>query len=327
LTLLCLVELGPAAQAAPRRREAEPHGIGIQLLEGPVSRKDDPRAKHYVVDHLKPGTTIRRKIQIANRSRERQSIHVYPAAATLAEEEFVFGEGHTGNELTSWFSVDKNQLNLGPGATAVIRLTVVVPPDTSPGERYAVVWASAVRASEPTRSVTLASRVGIRVYLDIGAGGEPASDFTISALTPARSVAGEPSLSATVTNTGGRALDMTGSANLTDGPASQRAGPFPVTKNATLAPGATGTIVVQFPPALPNGPWKVELKLSSGMVHHSVTAGITFPDPGHVGKPGTVLTWVSNPWVITGGLLALGLIVLVPLGLVARRSRRSQPVK
>lgn len=39
-----------------------------------------------------------------------------------------------------------------------------------------------------------------------------------------------------------------------------------MTSTATLAPDATGTVIVQFPRVLPNGPWKVELTLRSGMV-------------------------------------------------------------
>ncbi len=170
----------------------------------------------------------------------------------------------------------------------------------------------------------MVTRTGVRVYLDIGLGGEPHSDFTIGELTPARSTAGDPSLVVVVTNTGGRALDMTGSAELSEGPASQRAGPFAVTSEATLAPDETGTVTLLFPRALPNGPWKVELTLKSGLVSHSVTALITFPDPGKAGEPGTIMTWLSSPWIIASGSLLICLVLFGALFLLTRRHRRSR---
>ena len=312
--------LGPAAHAAPRRREAGSSGIGIQLLEGPASKKDDPRASRYIVDHLHPGTSIRRKIQVWNNSGERNRIDVYSGSATLAQEAFVFGEGSAGNELTSWFSFDKDRLDLAPGDKAVVEVTIAVPPTASIGERYGLVWASVVPPSKAAKGVTLATRVGVRVYLDIGKGGEPPSDFDITGLTPARSLEGVPSLTATVTNTGGRALDISGWVDLHDGPASQRAGPFQVTNGPTLAVGATGHVIVQFPKELPNGPWKVSLSLRSGLVVHAVTGEIRFPNAGDVGKPGTFL---NNSGVIAGGASTVAFIVLLLLILLARRHRRT----
>jgi hypothetical protein len=262
---------------------------------------------------------------VANHSPSRQRIDLYPAAATLADEAFVFGADHTANDLTSWVSLDKRRLTLASGAGAVVLATIAVPAAASAGERYAVIWASMTAPAGPAGNVGQINRTGIRIYLDIGAGGEPRSDFTIGNVVPSRTLAGDPSLAATVTNTGGRALDMEGAANLSDGPASQRAGPFPVTGSTTLAPGETGTVTVLFPRALPNGPWKVALDLKSGMVSHSITAEITFPDPGKTGHAGKILTWMSNPWILGGGALLIALALLGFLAFLARRSRNRQP--
>jgi hypothetical protein len=324
LTVLCLVALSPAAQAAPAHRDAEPGGVGIQLLEGPANREKDPRAHRYIVDHLDPGTTIRRKIRVVNHSRKRQRITVYPAAATLDKKKFLFGADRAANELTSWVSVDKGQLDLAPGDGAVVKTTVVVPPAASAGERYGVIWAAVGSTPRASGGITQIHRVGIRIYLDIGLGGEPVSDFSIGELVPARAPSGDPSLTATVANTGKRALDLSGSADLTDGPAGQRAGPFPVTSTATLAPDTTGTVVMQFPETLPNGPWKVKLTLKSGLVSHSVTALITFPDPGATGRSGTVMSRMSSPLVISTGSL-LVLLLFGALALMVRRHWKTTP--
>jgi len=297
-------------------------GVGIQLLEGPKNREKDPRAHRYIVDHLAPGTTIRRKLRVVNSSAKRQQVTVYPGPATLKQGKFVFDSDGDGDELTSWISLDKGELNLQPGAKAVVEATVAVPRAASAGERYGVIWASVGSAAPRSGGVRMATRTGVRLYLDIGPGGEPRSDFTIHELTTARSPAGDPSLAVTVTNTGGRALDITGSADLPEGPAGQRAGPFQVTSTVTLGLDATGAVIVQFPRALPNGPWKVELTLRSGLIKRSVTAMITFPDPGKADKRGTFMSKLTGPWLLAGGSLLTGLIVFVLVLLIRHRHRR-----
>jgi hypothetical protein len=164
----------------------------------------------------------------------------------------------------------------------------------------------------------------VRIYLDIGPGGEPPSDFGISELVPARSKEGEPSVGIKVRNTGGRALDLTGSVSLVEGPGGIRAGPFEVTQATTLAAGESGTVTVRFPRDLPSGPWKIEVNLESGMVKRSASGPVTFPDPGKTGTRSKLLSGVDTPWIIIGGSLPVGAAVLVGLALVARRSRRGQ---
>ncbi|MFJ6197290.1 hypothetical protein [Micromonospora sp. NPDC092111] len=195
-----------------------------------------------------------------------------------------------------------------------------MPPAASAGERYGVVWASATSAGKTAGNVTQIHRVGVRVYLDIGPGGEPASDFTIGKLLPARSPQGEPSVTVEVANTGGRAIDLTGKVTLTEGPAGTRAGPFEVTQGTTLAPGQSGQVTARFPNELPNGPWRIEVNLESGMVKRSASAKLTFPDPGGTGTPGTGLSRIATGWTV--GAAAVGLLVFTGLAMLARRSRR-----
>jgi hypothetical protein len=137
-------------------------------------------------------------------------------------------------------------------------------------------------------------------------------------------MAGDPSLAVGVTNTGGRALDMTGSADFSDGPAGERVGPFTVTSTATLAPGASGTVVLTFPRAMRNGPWKVKVTLKSGLVSHSVTGVVAFPDPGTAGRPATRTSMLGNPWIIAGLSVPIGLVLFGAVLLLARRHRRSR---
>lgn len=105
-----------------------------------------------------------------------------------------------------------------------------------------MVWAQV--ASTGQGNIQVVNRVGVRMYLDIGPGGEPPSDFTIEKLTSGRSRDGRPELAAQVRNTGERALEISGNLSLSDGPAGLRAGPYRVPAGTTLALGDTGSVKV-----------------------------------------------------------------------------------
>ncbi|WP_354645330.1 hypothetical protein [Kitasatospora camelliae] len=205
--------------------------------------------------------------------------------------------------------------------TAVVRVGIRVPPKASEGERYAVLWAQVAGRAGPAGNVRLVNRVGVRIYLDVGPGGEPPSDFQIEELTPARAADGTPMVVAKVHNTGKRALDLTGSLSMTDGPGSLSAGPFKANLGTTLGVGETEPVDVPLDRQLPNGPWHVRLTLASGLVERTVTATLTFPTGSRNGAPVKPRT-ADGASMIPG--LTVGMAVVVALaacgyGLVRRR--------
>ncbi len=293
--------------------------FGIQLLDAPVSAQADPRAKRYIVDHLPPGVTIERRVLVVNKSDHPLTLEVYPGAAAVDDQAFQFGEGQTGNELTGWISLAMSRVDLGASERKAVPVTIAVPANASRGERYGVIWASASSLGRPG-AVAQVHRVGVRIYLDVGPGGDPITDFEIGELTASREATGIPAVAVAVTNTGERALDMTGSATLSNGPAGLGAGPFTVTEGSTLAPGESGHVTIGFPAELPNGPWTIDLELSSGKVHHTLNSTITFPDSGgaDLSSGGS-----NSPWWVIGGIVALALLVLAVALFFARRRTSS----
>lgn len=245
----------------------------MRLTEAPSDRADDPRALAYIVDHLEPGARIERQIEVSNGTGQRAELSLYPAEAAIDGGGFRAAEGRTANELAGWITVEPDAVVLGPGERAVATVSIAVPPGADDGERYGAVLAE--HAPPATDGgVAVVTRVGIRVYLSVG-GDEPASDFSITSLTGAGDDRGRH-LAAVVTNTGGRALDLTGEATLTDGPGGLSAGPLPTPGATTLRPGDTATVRIPIDPALPEGPWTAGLTLRSGTLERSVTAPVRF---------------------------------------------------
>ncbi|GAA1942616.1 hypothetical protein [Nocardioides marmoribigeumensis] len=323
LVLALAPTLGPTAAHA-----AADGSIEIQLLEAPESRRDDPRALAYIVDHLHPGDTIERDFAVTNHTDRRQRVRLYAGPAEIRDGQFIGDEAGTSNELTSWVSVSRSRVRLAPGETTEQTVRVEVPPDAARGERYAVLWA-AVR-SHGGGDVRLVNRVGIRLYLDVGRGGEPPSDFSVDEIVPGRNASGQPTLTAQVTNTGERAIDVRGEVRLRRGPGGLSAGPFEVASGATLAPGDRGSVAIALDKSLPAGPWRAKFLLRSGRVVHRAAATVTFPtsgtgaavtprdaDPTDAAS-GTGSPW-TDPWVI--GTVTVGLGLLLALLLLRRRRR------
>jgi hypothetical protein len=119
-------------------------------------------------------------------------------------------------------------------------------------------------------------------------------------------------------------LDMIGDLTLTHGPAGTSAGPYDVVKGTTLAPGATGTVIVSPPPELANGPWTARLHLSSGLVQHDATATITFPAAGRPPNIFTTLFAGDNTARTAGVLAAIAILIVGGFLLLVWRSRRQR---
>jgi hypothetical protein len=316
----CLAFTGSAVAApVPTPGGSAGPAIGIRLLEAPVAERGNPRAYKYIVDHVPPGTVMHRRIEISNESAQPQSVDVSAGSATVDHGEFIWADDSTGNELTSWISFDTRALRLRPWEKRPVTVTIAVPAIATGGEHFAVIWA-AVTARPPDGGITAVNRVGIRIYLDVGPGGAPRSDFAIGDFTAARGTDRVPSLSVLVRNTGGRVIDVSGTLDLTDGPAGTRAGPVKADTTATLRPGESGTVIFMLPADLPNGPWLADVNLASGAVRHAAQAPVTFPDPA--GPPRVTSPFAAHRTaiIIAAGVAALA--VATALLLIRRRRRQ-----
>jgi hypothetical protein len=310
--------LVPVTSAVAAPSTARAGGIGVRLVAMRADAGAGPLARAYIVATVAPGKSLRRRVEISNTTRSAAVVAVYPAAASLHRGAFAFAAGRSSNELSGWTSVSQAVLRLPPAKATNEMVTINVPKDASAGERYGVIWAAVSAPAPAGGGVTLVNRVGIRMYLSIGPGGAPPSNFAIGPLAAKRSASGAPIVVATVHNTGERTLDIRGTLTLSDGPGGLRAGPFPVTMGATLGPNASEPATVRLDARLPRGPWHAHLRLTAGRLQRTATATITFPrstasaNPSRSGGGGWLRPVTEIPFV---------LLVLVGLRLWYTRSR------
>ena len=315
--------LATTVSAAAPQQPPIPGSVGVRLVDSPASAAGDPRAQMYIVDHLAPGAVITRRVEVSNGTSAVASIALYSSAASIVKGTFVGAASDTANDLSSWTTVSPGVAEINSGGRSFATVTIAVPADAAPGEQYGVVWAE-VRTAAGANGITEVSRVGVRLYVSVGPGGPPPANFTLDSLTAIRSSLGAASIIADVHNTGGRALDMSGTVELDGGPAGLNAGPFAVDLGVTLAIGAAEPLTVALDKSLPAGPWHVTITLHSGLVERSAQAWLTFPEAG----AGPTVPAVSPPEG-TGAATTVGVVLVGVVGVVAssflvrRRRRRS----
>lgn len=268
---------------------------------------------------------------MSNDTTKSQFVQLYPGAGSIEDGNFKFAEGRAANELTTWTTINPIIVSPQPGSERTATVAIAVPADASPGERYAVVWAELPAAVPAGGGIAAVNRVGVRIYLSVGEGGEPASDFAVTSFEARRDGERNPVVAATVHNTGGRALDLSGELRLTNGPGGLSAGPFEAKLGTTLGVGQTEPVLVTLDPAIPAGPWDARIVLRSGLTEREASARITFPaaaesssGPVATGADAAGRSWLMSAAVAIAALVGLFLLV-APL-VRGRRHRRGTAV-
>ncbi len=303
--MIGLSQPGPSTPAGPAGQMAlrlEPSGGGVPT---------DPRERISIVASLRPGAALTRTVTVVNGTARGQHVELYPAAATIVSGTFLGSPERTPNDVTTWTTLSPSTVDLGPGASRPVQVTIRPPVRAAEGEQYAMVWAdtTAPGSDELTRA-------GVRMYLDIGHTPTPASDFAIGRIAPGPYVAGRPTVVVDVTDTGDRAVDIDGTVKLTEGPDGLSTAAIPISRPVTLAPHGAGQVTAVLDPYPPNGDWTAVVSLNRGLVGHEQTAPVTITGSPAIGQrlPLTVPALIA--WV------GATVLVLAFVALVLRRARR-----
>jgi hypothetical protein len=149
-------------------------------------------------------------------------------------------------------------------------------------------------------------------------------------MTALRDPDGRPVVQAQVHNTGGRALDISGTLALSKVTGALSAGPYQVQLGTTLAPGQSEPVKIVLTDQVADGPWNATIALQSGLLHETYRAQIIFPH-----NPGTAAAAVTQPKTTPDNghrsLLAYALVaatilatLLITVLLVVARRRRNK---
>ena len=306
----------PAAAAAGTSPAAGAPEFGVRLLDVPVSEAKDPRALRYIIDYLRPGNVIRRRILVLNDEAHVAQFTVYADAAQISQGHFIGDVGETKSELTGWITVQHPELTLGPESSRTDLITISEPRTATRGEHYGVIWVQQTAIAHTGGvDINVVDRVGVRIYLAVGPGGMPPTTFAVTSVTGNRSAEGRPEIVARVSDTGRRAVDLDGSARLTRGPGNIAAGPFNPSQTLTLAPGQAGDVIFLPGSEIPDGPWHATVDLVSGLTTGSGAATVDFSGTA------PAVPWNRRlPMVIAVTALVIGLVLLA--GILLRRGQR-----
>ena len=321
--------VAPATATSAQISSGSQPSIGIRLLEAPVALENDPRARVYIIDHVPAGTTLSRRIAVSSTSDAPVRVQLYGGAAVVSGGSFVAQPAGQNNDLSTWITVAPSVVTIPPHGETTVTATITVPQDATSGEKYGVIWAQPPE-SGGGGGIAVVNRVGIRVYLSVGSGPAPLIDFTINSLTAARNSSGDPYVTALVHNTGGRALDLTGSLSLSGGPGGTSAGPFPAKLGTTLGIGQTEPVTILLDRNTPSGPWVAAVTLTSDQVTREAKGTITFPTAA--GKSGAAVPAIavpphrdSNFWFTAViAVIALGAVGFLVLLVWRRRDREEE---
>src|SRR3954464_8535974 len=108
--------VAPATPAYSASGAAHKHpGLGIRLLEAPTALANDPRAHIYIIDHLAPGTTIKRKVQVSDGTVNPLDVSLYAAGSQIKGGVWSPFSGNQPDELSQWISMSPASVHLSPG--------------------------------------------------------------------------------------------------------------------------------------------------------------------------------------------------------------------
>jgi hypothetical protein len=169
-------------------------------------------------------------------------------------------------------------VHLEAGEAADVTVRIAVPAHAAEGEQLATVWAEMISTVPASSDLSTISRTGVRTYLSVGPGNGPAADFTITRLWGLRTAQGNPLVIASITNTGGRSLDLSGSLTLSNAPSKTTAGPFTSERSTALRAGEATDVVLTLDPALVDGPWDAALTVKSGLLARDISGTVSFTE-------------------------------------------------
>lgn len=235
--------------------------VSIEVADAPTSN-DDPRSGHYIVDQVVPGATLEREVRVTNAGDAATTVDLSVGGMRIIDNAIVFVDAADGDQgaLETWANLPRRRLELGPHESVIADIAVIVPAEADAGEHYGVVWGA-------RRDGDVVNRVGVRMYVAVSDGDPLPTSFSLDLVALSRERA-----DITITNTGSRAIEPTGSVTV-DGAQAQ------LEPGWTLLPGDSAELGASFDPdeLRSQDRARVEVSLSANGVDHREAALAPLP--------------------------------------------------
>lgn len=187
LGLLMFATLAAPALAAEDVSEEQPP---IALRVSPVDIQVDHETGP--VDH---------EIRVDNLGSEPAQIVTELSEFTVTEDGTTEFPGPDGLSATSWVELDADEFEIAPGERRDVGVTVDVPDDAEPGERYVSVIFSVPGDPDDDGNISVTHRVAVKLYLEVP--GDRVDRVELGELTGPRLIdAGPADFALTVHNRG-----------------------------------------------------------------------------------------------------------------------------
>jgi hypothetical protein len=307
-----IITLAPGAVARPvkTKHHAPParpapvtFGIGAANATGIDGRSD--------LDYQSsPGGQLLDHIAVVNYASTRQRLTVYAVDATNAADGTVAfadaGTPRTG--AAAWFTVhlsgSTDAITLGPHATRILPISMIVPKNASPGDHLAGIVASLTSRARSGKGekVNLEQRVALRAYIRISGPVLPGLRIENLRINYHNAVTlGSATVSFAVHNTGNVSLGGTVQVQMGGvvGPTASAKG----TEIPLLLPGGTFAEKIQL-----HGVWPVFYDQASVKIHPLAQAGAVDPVLPNFSSSSHVVT---IPWLVIGLVVLVVALVLV----------------
>lgn len=128
-----------------------------------------------IEETAQPGVTQTHIVEITNLSNNQQIYYLFTrdivsvsdgGTPVFADE----GQEKTGFEITEWLTLDKDQVDLGPGQSMAVQVDIAVPENATPGSHFGAVFVSLtppkMRTSGASVGYEVANIISIRVAGD-----------------------------------------------------------------------------------------------------------------------------------------------------------------
>lgn len=119
----------------------------------------------WIIEKTESGSTLQDSVTVENFSDNEQQITLLVREATNEEGQFMPKESEHYSNLGAWIHLQDTDLTLAPHEKKQIPLEINIPSEATERQYHAVIYA--VKKETNSQNITVITRIGVRIYLDV----------------------------------------------------------------------------------------------------------------------------------------------------------------